>query len=230
MNESIYCKTATEAWETWYRLLMHQYNRGIRQPSRAGCVVGEVINAITTIEDPTRGIVESEIRKMPMRYAVGELLWYLSGSNRLCDIKQYSKFWENISDDGETLNSAYGHRILSKFGFDQWEYCKGLLKADRYSRQAVIHIKDANNTPTKDTPCTVMLQFQIREDALYMTTYMRSNDIWLGFPFDVFAFTALQVKMAMELDLELGYYTHIAGSLHLYEKDVIKHETNKSKM
>ena len=55
-----------------------------------------------------------------------------------------------------------------------------------------------------------------------MTTYMRSNDLWMGFPYDVFQFTCLQTLLAMELDVELGTYTHVAGSLHLYERDYAK--------
>jgi thymidylate synthase len=221
--------TATQAFEVWYHKLTLQANQGFLQPSRAGNVVGEVINAITVISDPRQGIVQSSIRKMPIKYAVGELLWYLSGSNRLSDIKPYAKFWDNISDDGETLNSAYGYRIRYQFGFDQWEHAKSLLALDNNSRQAVIHIKTPDNEPSKDVPCTVALQFQIREGKLFLTTYMRSNDIWLGFPYDVFAFTCFQVKMAMELGVDVGEYTHIAGSLHLYERDVIKDGTSQNK-
>lgn len=213
-------KNATEAWENLYLILKEQAAGGFKQPSRAGDVVGEILNERIIIADPTRGIVDSQERNMPIRYAIGELLWYLSGSNKLKDIKQYSKFWENISDNGETLNSAYGHRIHTRFGFDQWDYAKQLLTKDPYSRQAVIHIKDADNTPTRDTPCTVALQYQIRDGALYASTFMRSNDIWLGFPFDVFCFTAMQIKMAMELGVDIGDYTHFVGSLHLYAKDV----------
>ena len=220
---------ATKAWDDIYELLKVQADSGFKQPSRAGTVVGELINETIVITDPTRGLVLSPVRDMPMRYAVGELMWYLSGSNRLNDISKYSKFWNNISDDGQTLNSAYGHRIQNMFGFDQWEYVKNLLIADPYSRQAVIHIKDASDAPTKDTPCTVALQFLIRDGALYMMVYMRSNDIWLGFPFDVFCFTSLQVKMAMELGLDLGDYTHVVGSLHLYERDV-KEDVSKLKV
>lgn len=214
-------KDATEAFDKVYGELQHQYIGGFIQPSRGGNVVGELLNTTVVIQDPTRGIVESEIRNMPMRYAIGELMWYLSKSNRLTDIKTYSKFWEKISDDGETLNSAYGYRIHEKFGFDQWEFVKGLLTADPNSRQAVIHIKDPSNVPSKDVPCTVSLQFQIRDEKLYLLVYMRSNDIWLGFPYDVFAFTALQIKMAMELGVGIGTYTHVAGSLHLYERNVV---------
>lgn len=209
-------ETATQAFENWFEILRKM---GLSQPSRAGKVVGEVLNAVTIIKDPTRGIVQSPIRKMPMRYAVGELLWYMSGSNKLCDIEQYSDFWKNISDDGETLNSAYGFRIKKQFGFDQWEHVKDCLSVDPQSRQAVIHIKEPSNQRTKDVPCTIALQYQIRDNKLYATTYMRSNDIWRGFPYDVFAFTAFQVMLAMELGVGLGEYTHVAGSLHLYEGD-----------
>lgn len=208
---------ATEAFDYWYKVLSAQ---NLKQPSRVGDVTGEVLNAVTVITDASRGIVFSKIRNMPMRYAVGELLWYLSGSNRLGDIAPYSKFWEDISDDGETLNSAYGYRIYEKFGFDQWRYVEKLLMADPLSRQAVIHIKEADDSITKDMPCTVSIQYFIRDNKLHSTVYMRSNDLWKGFPYDVFAFTALQVKMAMELGVEVGSYTHIAGSLHLYAKDM----------
>lgn len=215
----VHAQNATEAFEQWYNILSAQAQAGHVQDSRDGDVVGEVISAVTVIEDPTRGIVQSDIRKMPIRYAVGELLWYLSGSNKVSDISKYSDVWTRLSDDGEHVNSAYGNRIFNHFGFDQWEYVKNLLRKDPMSRQAVIHIKDASNKPTKDMPCTVSLQFFIRDNKLYMLTYMRSNDLWMGFTYDVFNFTAFQVKMAMELGVELGTYTHVAGSLHLYKRD-----------
>lgn len=208
---------ATEAWEWWYNKLSEQNNQ---QPSRDGVVVGEFLNACTVIKDPRQGLVLSEKRDLSLKYAIGELLWYLSGSNLVSSIAPYSKVWEKLSDDGETVNSAYGHRIHRRFGFDQWEYVKGLLKADPLSRQAVIHIKEPNNQPTKDLPCTICIQYLIRDDKLHSTVYMRSNDIWMGFPYDVFCFTSLQVKMAMELGVGLGEYHHIAGSLHLYERNV----------
>lgn len=214
--ESKICNSLTEAWTEWYTELAMQDKS---DSSRDGEVCGEVINAVTVIKDPTQNILKSNIRELPMRYAVGELLWYLSGSNSLDAIKKYSKAWENLSDDGETVNSAYGYRINEKFGFNQWSYCVDKLREDKNSRQAVIHIKDADNKPTKDTPCTVSLQFLIRDNKLYLTTYMRSNDIWLGFPYDVFSFTCMQIIMAMELGVEVGEYTHIAGSLHLYTRN-----------
>lgn len=215
-NQTFHCRTGDEAFEHWYKTLAAMNEEAT---SRDGDVVGEIINAVTVIEDPTRCIMTNKIRNLPMRYAIGEMLWYMSGQNRLKEIQKYTQAWDRMSDDGIHVNSNYGHCIQHKFGFDQWEYVKTLLRKDLNSRQAVIHIKTADSRPSKDVNCTVCLQFFVREDKLYLTTYMRSNDIWMGFPYDVFQFTAMQVLMSMELGLELGTYTHIAGSLHLYKRD-----------
>ena len=211
--------TVNEVWEKAFNALDKQAAQGFSDSSRDGAVVGEFLDAVMVVTDPTRSIVTSPIRKMPMRYAVGELSWYLSGSNRVADIAQFAKKWADISDDGETNNSAYGYRIFYKFGFNQWEYVKELIHKDPNTRQAVIHIKDPSNTPTKDTPCTVYLQFFLRDNKLNLSVHMRSNDIWMGVPYDMFSFCFLQVKMAMELGVEIGTYTHYAGSLHMYKRD-----------
>lgn len=221
-NLTVKVKDADEAWLRWFAKFCKNAEDGLVYNSRDGEVVDEVINAVTIIEDPTRCIMTNPIRKMPFRYALGELLWYASGSHELKDIQKYTKGWDRMSDDGKTVNSNYGYCIRHKYDFNQWEYVKNLLTSDPNTRQAVIHIKEPRNTlesPTKDLNCTVCLQFFIRDEKLYMTVYMRSNDIWMGFPFDVFQFTALQIKMAMELHIGIGTYTHIAGSLHMYKRD-----------
>lgn len=220
-------KDATEAWEHWFKEL-NSMNMG--DTSRDGDIRGEIINAVTVIKDPTRGIVQSDIRKMPMRYAIGELLWYSSGNNHLSAIQNYTKVWDRMSDDGITVNSNYGYCIKYKYGFDQWDYVRYMLGTDPNTRQAILHIKTADCEPSKDVNCTVCIQFLLREGKLHATVYMRSNDIWMGFPYDVFSFTAMQVKMAMELGVGIGEYTHIAGSLHLYERNGITDgkDTNQS--
>lgn len=47
---------------------------------------------------------------------------------------------------------------------------------------------------------------------------MRSNDIFLGFPYDIFNFTMWQEYVSCKLNIDIGTYTHIANSLHFYEK------------
>jgi thymidylate synthase len=47
---------------------------------------------------------------------------------------------------------------------------------------------------------------------------MRSNDIILGTPYDIFSFTMMLEQMALELGLDLGSYIHQVGSWHLYAR------------
>lgn len=225
-NVNIHANNLDEAWSHWFEILSEDVQ--IAQ-SRDGNVVGEVVNAITVIDDPTRCFMKNEIRKLPMRYCIGELLWYLSRSNKLDAIRLYTDAWDRMSDNGVTVNSNYGNMIGEYYGFDQLAMVEEILKDNHESRQAVINIKpavDLRHYKTKDLNCTVCLQFLIRNDKLYMTTYMRSNDLWMGFPNDVFQFTCMQIWLAMRLGVKLGTYTHIAGSLHLYERDYLKAKEN----
>lgn len=185
----------------------------------------EIINANLVLTDPTRNTMCDCKRKMPIRYAIGELLWYNSRNPSWQSIYPFSKFWKNISDNDATVNSNYGHCIHDKYDFDQWDYCKDLLSKYPDTRQAVMHIKEPRNLlwyPTKDCNCTLTLQWIVRNNKLDLIVNMRSNDIWLGLPYDVFNFTCMQIQMAMELSLEIGTYYHNVGSLHMYKKDYEK--------
>ncbi len=216
-----YAENIDDAWLYWYQNLAGQR---MDMTSRDGDIVGEILNAVTVISDPTKNIMRNGIRKLSMRYAVGELLWYLSGNNNLSEIQKYTKAWDRMSDDGETVNSNYGWCIKHKYGFDQWEYVKNMLKDTPETRQAIIHIKTADEQKSLDVNCTCYLQFFVRDGKLYMTANMRSNDIWMGFPYDVFQFTCMQILMSMQLGIPLGTYTHFAGSLHLYKRDLKEEE------
>jgi thymidylate synthase len=215
-NGILYGDTINELWEAWYKELV-EMNMG--DTSRDGDIRGEVINAISILNNPKMNVLKSPIRRLSVQYAIGEMLWYMSGNRELKEIQKYTNGWDRMSDDGKTVNSNYGWCIKEKYGFNQWEFVKTELKQNPNSRRAVIHIKEPSNKESKDVNCTVCLQFFIRDDKLYLTTYMRSNDIWMGFPYDVFQFTNMQILMSMELGVGIGTYTHIAGSLHLYERD-----------
>lgn len=208
-------------------------SNGIESAPR-GHRIKEIINANIIIKNPRDRIVMCPERRMDMAYAFGELAWYLSGRNDKDTMCYYSKFMENMSDDGKTLNSAYGYRIFGghqKIGFDQFQNAINLLKKDKDTRQAVIHLHTPNNQPTKDEVCTMSLQFLLRNGKLDMITTMRSNDLVLGFTYDVFSFTMLQEIMANELDVEVGTYYHNVGSMHYYEdgyysnNDVVERRT-----
>ena len=119
-NEYVKCITIDDAWKYWYNLIKTNVDDNVAE-SRDGNVVGEIINATTVINDPTRCILKSNVRKLNMRYLVGELLWYLSGNNSLDAIRLFTSNWDRMSDDGKTVNSNYGNIIQNEYGFNQFE-------------------------------------------------------------------------------------------------------------
>ena len=77
----------------------------------------------------------------------------------------------------------------------------------------------------KDIACATSMQFLLRENKLHAVIYMRSNDAFLGFPYDVFLFTMLQELLASELTVPIGNYYHCVASFHLYEKNITAAES-----
>lgn len=74
--------------------------------------------------------------------------------------------------------------------------------------------------------CTVAVAFQIRRDELHQQVFMRSSDLWLGIPYDMFSFSCWGIWVACALNTRgvappvgLGVLTVTAASSHLYERD-----------
>lgn len=189
----------------------------------------ELINSQIRLSDPRSRIVSSPARNIDMRYLVGELCFFLDGRTDLASIAHYSKFWNKVSDDGKTVNSAYGNRLFVETPQhveatdSQFQYAIWCLTKDAYSRKAVMTIYAPTDArESKDNPCTLTLQFMIRDGKLHMFTNMRSQDFWLGVPYDFAFFTLVQEIALIKLQdayprLTLGDYFHSVASLHVYE-------------
>lgn len=180
----------------------------------------ELRNVKFTVPDITENIIS--VRNLSAAYLFGEWLWYFDGKNDVDFISAFGSMWKKLSDDGVTNNSAYGYIMKYKFGFDQIEKVIELLKKDPNSRRAVINLNTPNENviETKDEPCTIALDFFIRNNKLYCTGMMRSNDIWFGLPYDIAFFMELQKLIADTIGVRYGTYTHFAVSLHAYDKNL----------
>ena len=216
--------------------------------SPRGMVTKEISPACITITNPRKRVIPSAVRKLNYGFMCAELIWMLEGSDDVNFIGHYNSIWKSFTDDGQTLNGAYGKRIfnwdsgmrtitrekvIDSSGnkelvstnehviINQFQKAYEQLKNDKFSRQATIVLFDPykDYKETKDKPCTNLMRFMIRENKLNMTVFMRSNDIWRGTPYDIFNFTMLQEIMACMLGIDIGKYTHVADSLHIYESD-----------
>lgn len=127
-------------------------------------------------------------------------------------VKTFARF----ENDG-ILHGAYGARSHGQLG-----QIVRLIQRDPDTRQAVITLYDSGrdlNRDRLDIPCTLSLHFMLRGGALELRVTMRSNDAWLGMPYDFTQFAIVQATVAQALGASVGPYTHSVGSLHIYEQD-----------
>lgn len=183
----------------------------------------EILGVTLRIARPRARVSRSQARARPFS-ALGELLWYLSGSDQAAFVGSYIPFYVKPGKPA-VVNGGYGPRIRSRHGFDQLQAVIDMMRRKDGSRRSVIQLYDAKDLLTdEDVPCTTTMQFHRRGSILHMSVTMRSNDAYLGLPHDVFCFTMLQELVAAELDLDLGEYIHMVGSMHLYDSDKDKAE------
>jgi thymidylate synthase len=170
----------------------------------------ELCGEAFTVRDLRACLLLHPVRDLPVRFALAEFLWILSGSRELAPIRRYNQKLSHFSDDGEHLAGAYGPRLA-----EQWAWIIGCLKKPD-TRQAVATIWTPAPAPSKDVPCTVAVQWLVRNERLNAIVSMRSSDVWLGLPFDFYCFAQLTNWLACQLGLDTGWLRYELGSSHLY--------------
>lgn len=178
----------------------------------------------TTVADMKAPVLRNPLRKLNYKFMAAEAYWILSGDDTVAGIEPYNKNIAQFSDDGETFFGAYGPRIREQLDWVIWKLCD-----DQDTRQAGLTIWRERPPKSKDIPCTVAIWFQIRDGRVNAHVFMRSSDVWLGLPYDVFNFSMLgclvtaklnELRYNMELSPGRVYVT--AASSHLYERDQVK--------
>lgn len=223
--------------ELWLNAAYLVFNHGVRMESRDG-PTWDYSGFCARLKDPTAHFMFNPARRMSPSYAAAEFIWYLSGEDDIARILPYAPQYERFANDG-IAHGAYGKRWLADEDATyqcakdrttiphrtQLDALCALLAVKADSRQAILTCWNAGDLlygllgTVKDIPCTLTLQFRVVDGKLNLITNMRSNDIWLGLPYDVFCFTSLQMLVASELGLSLGWYQHQAGSLHCYARN-----------
>lgn len=156
-------------------------------------------------------------RKLSYQFMAAEAYWILSGDDTVAGIEPYNKHITQFSDNGQSFFGAYGPKITS-----QIDYVIRAIENDPVTRQAGLTIWRENPPKTKDIPCTVAMFFNLRDGFIHADVFMRSSDVWLGLPYDIFNFSMVIYYICAALSSKPtpgSLRIHIASS-HLYEKDI----------
>lgn len=230
-------KTFASADDMWIAAIEDALANGSEVGSREGAS-REVLGWSAMLMPGSPIAVANEARKFSAQYAGAETLWYLSGSARIDLPLAYALSYAQWANDGEMVGAVGGRlsgdpdfdgvaHLVSKDGWTlprKLEAAIALMRREPNTRRCVIpfwsggDLVRAQDGVTRNVPCYVAWQALPRGGALHWVTTMRSQDAWLGMPYDVFAFACVQRIVARALDLAPGWYVHQCGSLHLYDK------------
>ncbi len=183
--------------------------------SPRGALTKEVTNLSFKLRNPDNNTISNS--HIDPDYAITLKEYILDGGKNL---GQLEKLRPGVSKyvESENFHVNYGERIEQSYDF-----IKAELISDPSSRRAIIPIISLDDISMLvdredevEFPCCESIQFFIRKDELHCSVVMRSQNIYGIMPYDVYCFTSLQIKLAYELGISVGTYTHFMKSAHIY--------------
>ncbi len=205
-----------------------------RQMTRLG-ESKELLHASFQITDPKQRWITARKPVISPAFAIAEVFWILNGDNDASFMNFWNPSLPKFAGNGDTYHGAYGYRIRKQFGMDQLEVAYQALSSNTNTRQVVIQIWDSRidlpnykgEPANTDIPCNICSMPKIRNNKLEWLQVMRSNDLFLGSPYNIIQFTTIQEILAGWLNLELGAYYQISDSLHAYSHDIEHFSLNR---
>jgi hypothetical protein len=168
-------------------------------------------------------VLFNEVRDANPFFHLFEALWILAGRRDVAFLKKFNKNMEQFGS-GENFHAAYGYRLQGNgFSQDQLELAISMLKYEPTTRRVAAQIWDQHldlGVQNPDIPCNMILTFKIRSGRLNMTVFCRSNDmIWGAYGANAVQFSMIQQYVAAGVGVEVGEYTQISDSFHVYTEN-----------
>lgn len=172
-------------------------------------------------------------KKVHFKSVVNELLWFLSGSTNINDLD--ARIWNEWATPEGDLGPVYGKQWTAwptKDGgsINQIDYIVETLKNNPDSRRILFHawnveyLPDEGISPQQNAangkmalpPCHLLYQFYVVDNKLSLMCTIRSNDVFLGNPFNTSQAALWVFILCQQLGFEPGELIISIGDAHLY--------------
>ena len=175
-------------------------------------------------------------KKIPFRWIVEELLWFISGDTNEATLRAKGvDIWAEWADEAHTsrfgrapgdLGPIYGYLWRSfgghypeRDGVDQIARLINTIERNPNSRRLIVTGWDPAQCDNVDLPpCHTLFQFKVEaEKTLHCQLYQRSADAFLGVPFNISSYGLLTHLIAHVCELQVGELIYTLGDYHIYQ-------------
>ncbi len=197
--------SALEAWKTTLKFIREEGREFTDHDNR---LCKEVLNVMIRVNHPEKDITKPvEVMRELKKWVYPEL-------DELEDIffkKEASSFYYY----------TYGARIFSYANAKNQvdDFVIPLLKKDQDSRRAIVTLYNPvvdSKINIKENPSLISIFFKIIDKKITLTTVIRSNDMFIGWPANIYQIYLLQKYVAEKLGMDAGNITTISHSAHIF--------------
>ncbi|MBV1878082.1 MAG: thymidylate synthase [Pseudomonadales bacterium] len=195
--------------------------------------------------DLAAGFPAVTTKKLVWKSMLSELLWFISGSGNINDLKKiypHNRLWDlnyedyvarnqaanNGATDGTTnegdMGRVYGQQwrhwqTAQGQQIDQLAAAIALIKHNPDSRRIIVNAWNPGEVSATDValpPCHSFFQFYVANGKLSLQMYQRSADMFLGVPLNIASYSLLLHMIAKITGLIPGEFIHSIGDAHIY--------------
>ncbi len=201
--------TGKTTLDVWKQTLKFVFEKGKDFTDEDGRLCREVLNLLIRVEEPYKDTTD------PIDILNRFKTWKYPPLNEIESVILKNK----LAIDYEY---SYGPRL---FNFNKKvnqieDFVIPLLSADRTSRRGSVSLWDPNEDCSlvkKNIPSLMVIDFKLRNNKLNMTAVIRSNDMFFGWPANVYQLFVLQSYIAKKLKCEVGSLDTFSNSAHIFE-------------
>jgi thymidylate synthase len=208
---------------------------GVRKEDRTGTGTTSVFGRQVRF-DLAQGFPLLTTKRIHMKSVIHELLWFLQGATNTRYLRENGvTIWDEWADERGELGPVYGYQWRNwptpdGRHIDQIQQVMAQIKARPHSRRIMVtamnlaDYPDEGLTPQQNVargkmalaPCHAFCQFYVADGKLSCLFYCRSQDVFLGTPFNWASYALLTHMVAQQADLAPGDLVWTGGDCHLY--------------
>ena len=163
-------------------------------------------------------------KKLHLKSIIHELLWFLKGDTNVKYLQDNGvRIWNEWADENGDLGHIYGYQWRSWPAYDgtfidQISDAIDQIKNNPSSRRIIVSAWNVGDIPSmKLPPCHAFFQFYVADGKLSLQLNQRSDDTFVGVPFNIASYALLLMMVAQVTGLEAGDFVHTMGDTHLYK-------------